>query len=81
MQTAQYFYASKSTSCQISFLKCENKVLYSNTVSGASESRLRAAYNGSSNSMAVIEESFADVPSEARHRMVAGNAIDFFHLG
>ena len=44
MQTAQRFYTSKPTSCQISFLKCENKVLYSNTVSGASESRLRAAY-------------------------------------
>lgn len=33
------------------------------------------------NSMAVIEESFMGVDDDARHRMVAGNAMEFFRLG
>jgi predicted TIM-barrel fold metal-dependent hydrolase len=32
------------------------------------------------NSRAVIEESFANVPDDERYAMLAGNAIDFFHL-
>jgi predicted TIM-barrel fold metal-dependent hydrolase len=32
------------------------------------------------NSRRVIEESFDGIPDEARHRMVAANAVEFFHL-
>ena len=32
------------------------------------------------NSMRVIEKNFEGVPEEERYQMVAGNAIDFFHL-
>ena len=32
------------------------------------------------NSLAVLDKVFAGVPEEEKHRMVAGNAIDFFHL-
>lgn len=33
------------------------------------------------NSIEVVDESFTGVPPEERRAMVAGNAIDFFHLG
>ena len=29
----------------------------------------------------VLEKSFVGIPDEAKHKMVAGNAIEFFHLG
>lgn len=32
-------------------------------------------------SLDVIEQTFAGVPGEEKYRMVAGNAIEFFHLG
>ena len=33
------------------------------------------------NTMAEVEEVFAAVPADEKHKMVAGNAIEFFHLG
>ncbi len=32
------------------------------------------------NTMAEVEEVFAAVPADEKHKMVAGNAIEFFHL-
>ncbi len=33
------------------------------------------------NSRKVIEESFAGVPEDEKYKMIAGNAIEFFHIG
>jgi predicted TIM-barrel fold metal-dependent hydrolase len=31
-------------------------------------------------SQQVIDESFRGIPDEAKHKVIAGNAIEFFHL-